>query len=215
VTVVYCELDRAEWKVTQCCLPIAQLSRMDSVMEVDEYFDQLCEEFGGTDNDGPDNRGGLAPIGKWQFAVYCTAISPRATRAFRYEAEHAIPDPRGWMESYSLGEHCLHFIRRVLSAELVREDWPVEYATFMQASTRRTDTVKRHPSLFVHVCGDISNIEIIKMEWDHETTRSEEELMKVGRESKTTTQKCEAEKLVATLEELARGDQGTSDSLTV
>jgi hypothetical protein len=31
------------------------------------------------------------------------------------------------------------------------------------------------------------------------------DMWKIGRESKTTTQKCEAEKLVATLEELARG----------
>jgi hypothetical protein len=206
VTAVYCELDRAKWKVTQCRLPIAQLSRLDSVMEVDEYFDQLCKEFGGTDNDGPDNQGGPAPVGEWQFAVYCTATSPRATREHRSEAEHAIPDPCGWRNSYRLGEHCLHLVQKILSAELVRQDWPVEYATFVRASTGRLDVVKRHPSLFVHVCGDLSNIEIIRMEWDHEVTRSEAELTKIGRESKTTTQKCEAEKLVATLQELARRD---------
>jgi hypothetical protein len=45
VTAVYCELDRAKWKVTQCSLPIAHLSRLDSVMEVDEYFDHFAKNL--------------------------------------------------------------------------------------------------------------------------------------------------------------------------
>jgi hypothetical protein len=138
--------------------------------------------------------------------VYCTATSPRAARELQSEAENAIPDPRGWKSAYLSREHCLRFIQKILSAELVRANWPVEYATFIRVRIHGLDAVKRHPSLFVHVCDDLSNIEIIKMEWDHEISRSDAELLEIGRESKIASQKCAAEKRVATLEELARGD---------
>lgn len=41
------------------------------------------------------------------------------------------------------------------------------------------------------------------LEWDHTITGPDEELKEVGRESTITTWKCEAEKLVKTLEHLA------------
>jgi hypothetical protein len=209
VNAVHCEQDRAKWKVVQCRLPVAQLDSLYGIMEMDEYFDNLCEYYDGSTNDGPDNQGGPAPVGEWQFAVYCTGSSERNPFQVRTTACAEIPDPRGYGKFYRTGQDCLDFFTKVLPAGLIRENWPVKYASSMKNPTlngkRELGAVKLYPSLFVHVCGDISNIEIIKMEWDHETTRSEEELMKIGRESKTTTRKCQAEMLVATLEQLARG----------
>lgn len=176
---------------------------------MDEYFDQLREWFDGSGNDGPDNQGGPTPVGEWQYAVYCTTASNKAATILRQEAGPTIHDPRGTGNWYHPGEGCLDFLRKILSAELVREDWPVEYSRFMKDptvnGTRKPDVVHRHPSLFVHVCGEISNTEIGEMEWDHTITGSDEELKKFGRESTITTWKCKAEKLVKTLEHLAQG----------
>jgi hypothetical protein len=48
VTAVHCEQDRAKWKVVQCRLPVAQLDSLYGIMEMDEYFDNLCEYYDGS-----------------------------------------------------------------------------------------------------------------------------------------------------------------------
>jgi hypothetical protein len=211
VTAVHWEMDRGKWKVTQCLIPITELSSIDNVVLKEEPFGPLCERFGGSDNDGPDNQGGPAPVLEWQFAVYCSANTFEKVYDLRYEARSAIPDPRGPDKSYPKGEQCLDFDPTPFAANLVRGQWPSQYTKFMRdptvGGTRRLGAVRRHPSLFVKVINDFSNIEIIEMEWDHETPRSEDELQKIGRTSKTTAWECEAENLVATLEQLARGDR--------
>lgn len=212
VTAVHCDKDRGKWKVTKCKhIPVDELVILDQVSERDKKFDDVRDLFDGSGNDGPDNQGGPAPVGEWQFAVYLTGPSGSNTSMLRRTASEKIPDPRGDY-SYQTSEACLRFLHRILPEESFREDWPSTYTKFtnepIDIATRQTKICKLHPSLFVHVCGDVSgnlsDIEIVRMEWDHNVANSEEELKKVGRESETTTQKCEAEMLVTTLEQLAR-----------
>lgn len=212
VTAVHLDYDRAKWKVTKCDhIPLSKLDVLESVLELDQQFDNVREWFDEGGNDGPDNQGGPAPIGEWQFAVYCTGPPEVSTYGLQRSASDKIPDPRDY--SYPPSEACLHFLPQRLRAESIYEDWPLAYAQFVNEpihiATREPKICKLHPSLFVHVRGDVSgdlcDIEILQMEWDHSIVRSEGELNKVGRESRTTTQKCEAETLVATLQQLANG----------
>jgi len=213
VTAVHCDKDRGKWKVTRCGhIPVAELDILESVIELDESFDTVRDTFDGSGNDGPDNQGGSVPVGEWQFAVYSTGPSEIGTRKLQRNVSHKLPDPRGY-DSYLPGETSLHLLDQILPDESVSEDWPPTYAKFMNEpivnATRQPKICKLHPSLLVHVrgdhSGDISDIEILQMEWDHNVTQSEEALKRLGRESKTTVQKCEAEVLVATLQQLARG----------
>jgi hypothetical protein len=214
VTAVHCDEQRGKWKVTKCSnIPIDELFQLSSILDFDEQFDNLRKYYDdGSGNDGPDNQGGPTPVNEWQFAVYCTGPSDISASRLSQRAQYQIPDPRGAGSSYSMGEACLDFIYRnpMVPEELVNEDWPPTYAEFMNnpivKGNNQPKIVRPHPSLFVHIRGDPSNLdtEIVNMEWDHDIARSEEELKKIGRESRTTTQKCEAVELVATLERLAR-----------
>lgn len=210
VTAVHCDKDRLKWKVTKCDhIPVDQLSMLAGIVDGDEHFDDVRGYFDdGSGNDGPDNQGGPAPVGEWQFAVYCTGPSEIGARQLQQSARANIPDPRGDY-SYKPGEASLDFLSQVLPPERVSEDWPFTYARLMNTPTVAVNgepkICKLHPSLFVHIQGDLSKIEIVKMEWDHKVTGSEEELRRIGRESKTITQKCEAAMLVTSLEQLARG----------
>lgn len=180
--------------------------------ERDQHFDDVRDWFDGSGNDGPDNQGGPAPVGEWQFAVYCTGPLGISTYELQQSASRKLPDPRGDY-SYPLIEACLRFFPQTLPVASLCEDWLPTYAKFInepiEIGTRQLKICKLHPSLFVHVrgdhSGDLSDIEILKMNWDHNIARSEEELKQLGRKSKTTTHKCEAKALVATLQELARG----------
>lgn len=212
VTAVHCDKDHGKWKVTKCKhIPVNELVILDSVSELDKHFDDVRNLFDGSENDGADNQGGPAPLGEWQFAVYCTGPSETSTRMLQQSAREKIPDPRGDY-SYPLSEACLRFLPRTLPPESICEDWPPTYARFIaepiDVATREPKICALHPSLFVHVRGDdsggLSDIEIVRMEWDHNITASDEELKRVGRESRLTTQRCEAEVLVTTLEQLAR-----------
>lgn len=217
VTAVHCDEDRGKLKVTKCSnITIEHLMSLSSVIEGDDYFDHVRDCFDdGTGNDGPDNQGGPAPVGEWQFTVYCTGPSESSVFQLQSHAPYDIPDPRGGGSSYPMGEGCLDFIHRkpMVREELVNEDWPLAYAELMNIpivqANQQPRIVVPHPSLFVHIRGgdDLADadIEIVRMYWDHNIARSEEKLRQVGRESRTTTQKCEAEALVATLEQLARG----------
>lgn len=212
LTAVHCDKDRGKWKITRCNhIPLAKLDILERVIELDQDFDNVRSGFDGSANDGPDNQGGPAPIGEWQFAVYCTGPSEISTYELQQSASDKIPDPRGDY-SYPPSEACLQFLPQTLPAESVYEDWPPTYAKFMNEpvaiATRQPKICKLHPSLFVHVRGDhsggISDVEIVKMEWDHNIEQSEEALKRVGRDSRTTAQKCGTEMLVTTLEQLAR-----------
>jgi hypothetical protein len=212
VTAVHCDKDRGQWKVTTCKhIPVDELEILDRVSEIDQDFDRVRNLFDGSGNDGPDNQGGPAPVGEWQFAVYCTGPPDSSTGMLQQSASKKIPDPCGDY-SYPQSEACLHFLPVALPVESIYEDWPSTYAKHANqpivTTARRAEICKLHPSLFVHVrgdySGDLTGIEIVKMEWDYSIVRSEEELRAVGREGKTNTQKCEAQVLVATLEQLAR-----------
>jgi hypothetical protein len=198
-------------KVTKCSnIPIDHLLSLAGVIEGDEWFNNIREYWDdGSGNDGPDNQGGPAPVGEWQFTVYCTGSPELSAFQLAYHACRNIPDPRDF--SYEMGEACLDYIHRnpMMREELVNEDWPVMYSELMNnpivKANNQPRIVNPHPSLFVHIRGgeDLTGIEIVKMEWDHNIARSEEELRRVGRESRTITQKCEAKALVTTLQQLA------------
>lgn len=76
---------------------------------------------------------------------------------------------------------------------------------------RRAHICKHHPSLFAHVCGSLNDIEIVKMDWNYNITRSDDELRKIGRQSKVKTRRYEADSLVATLLQMA--DEESADSI--
>jgi hypothetical protein len=76
----------------------------------------------------------------------------------------------------------------------------------MVSDSREPDVCKRHPSSFVLVRIDLDNIEVIKMEREHDRfDGSGEELKKIGRESATAAVKYEAGYVVETLKPLERG----------
>lgn len=206
VTAVHCAIERTKWKVLQCKnIPIDQLWSLQSITFDDITFDDFSESFDASGNDGPDNQGGPIPEGEWQFVVYCTSSSETSSsnhRAFVWETEKAIPDPRA-DSGMPGGEECLCVLWEELPAEKVNENWPLTYANLIKNTEVYVSPCTRHPELFVHVRGDVSNIEIVRMEWDHDIEKSDDELKQVGRESNTTIQKCDAASLVSTLEHLA------------
>jgi hypothetical protein len=210
VTAVHCDKDRGKCKVAKCDhIPVDGMFLLKCVSQRYQHFDNVRSSFDdGSGNDGPDNQGGPPPIGEWQFGVYCTGSPGIDTYALKEIARSSIPDRRG---DYSWPPHeaSLNFFNWIIAAERINEDWPFAYAEFltdpMTKAKRYTENTRPHPSLFVHIHGDSSNldIEIRDMEWDHNITKAEEELRKIGRESRTIIRKCDAEELVAILELLA------------
>ncbi|KAG9566650.1 hypothetical protein KCU71_g4074, partial [Aureobasidium melanogenum] len=182
---VHCDQDRGEWRVTQCRgFPIDQLGvELTSVSDMDDEFDNVRERYDGSGNEGQDNQGGAAPHGQWQFLVYSTGLS-------QLEAMRCIPDPRGGPE-LPLGEATL-VLRpsEVSSIAEVHEDFPVAYAKTIKSptvpGTDRQRICKIHPRLFVVVEGKESvSIKIVKLEWDHEIQKSNEDLKRIGRDIQT------------------------------
>lgn len=204
VTATHCDKDRGQWKVTQCSgMPINQLGlELSSVSELDVEFDRVREQYDkGSDNSGPDNVGGPAPLGEWQFAVFCNRI-------WQSKAEDLIPDPRG-CASYSLGEGCLWFLSpSEMSTEELLQDWPLMYAKAVRDPTIPANGQVRpcvwHPSLFVVVegCG-LQYVKIVIMKWDRKIQRCDAELHRVGQESQLDVQNCDLACVVSTLEHLA------------
>lgn len=135
---------------------MTELADLFSVIEGDTDFDQVCETYKTNGKDGPDNQCGPEPIGEWQFAVYCTGTISKRGLA-RTKVERAIPDPRGDV-SYPTGDACLWYLPKELPADLINEDWPLEYAKFVKdpvrVGTGAFFVCKRHPALFVHVHND-------------------------------------------------------------
>lgn len=219
VVVVYIDDDRGMYRVRQCKMPVGEMADMWSVQESDLHFDLVCKYNDDSGNDGPHNKGGPPPVGEWHFAVYCTGKVGDESLFALCKAKDTIPDPRG-DPSFRDGDACLLFHRPELSVNQINEDWPLDYARFIheEETPEIGDdgepllVTKRHPSLFVHVQshnpGDYkpSTIEIVKINWDHNIERSDEELKKIGRESKVTIQRCDAESLVETLLRMADED---------
>jgi hypothetical protein len=165
VSAVHCDKDRGKWKVTQCSgIPVDQLGMgLSSVSDCDITFDEVRDRFdNGGDNCGPDNVGGPAPAGLWQFAVFCSGVS-------RSAAEDFIPDPRG-DPSYRMGEGCLWFLpSEAKSIEAVQEHWPVVYAHAIRDPTIPGNPGERritrlHPSLFATADDDARSVRIMEMD---------------------------------------------------
>ncbi|KAG9664395.1 hypothetical protein KCU95_g814, partial [Aureobasidium melanogenum] len=204
VVAVHCDKDRGKWKVTQCRgIPIEQLGmELTSVSDMDDEFDNVRERYDGSGNEGQDNQGGVAPHGHWQFLVYSTQCS-------QSEAMRCIPDPRGGPD-FPLGEATFVFRPSELSSLAgIQEDFPVAYAETVRDSivpaTGRQRICKIHPGFFVVVEGKESvSIKIVKLDWDHDIEKSDEELRRIGRESRAVSQRIfEPEAVVSTLERLA------------
>ncbi|KAG9524737.1 hypothetical protein KCV07_g1840, partial [Aureobasidium melanogenum] len=203
-TAVHCDKDRGRWKVTQCRgIPIDQLGmELTSVSDIDDDFDNVRERYDGSGNEGQDNQGGAAPHGQWQFMVYSTECSES-------QAMRCIPDPRGGPD-FPLGEATFIFRPSELSSIAeIQEDFPVAYAETVRDPTVPATGGQRicniHPELFVIVEGKESvSIKIVKLGWDHDIQKSDEELRRIGRESQTVSQwMVEPEAVVSTLEQLA------------
>lgn len=214
VNAVHLDKDRSKLKVMQCIIPVKELGDLFSVIEGDINFDQVCETYDASGNDGPDNQGGLEPVGKWQFAVYCTGTISTKGLA-RQQVQRALPDPRGDM-SYHPGDSSLWFLLQKRSRDLIDEDWLLEYAKFakhpVMPATFAPFACKRHLTLFVHIHNNNpSIIKIVKMDWDQNVERSDEVLKMIGRKSKTTSWLCEANVLVTTLLQMA--DEESIDSV--
>lgn len=84
----------------------------------------------------------------------------------------------------------------MLPIERLNGDWPSTYDKLIIAptivATGKLRICKTLPALFVHVDSDISKTEIVEMEWNHKITGSKKEQKEIGRESRITTQVCEA-----------------------
>jgi len=201
ITALHFQQDRGKWIVLEVNkIPVSEMSHLQSVSSGRSTFDELLDYYEGGANDGPDSKGGLEPIGEWQFVVYCTDSAGQGS--FNHIAERKIPDPRnnaGWQ----VGDACLCFLHDDLAAEEVNENFTLAYANLVKDPTAYHSVCKRHPSLFVHIRNVTTDIQIVKMEWDHDILRTDEELMTVGCESKTSTQECDADSLVSTLQQLA------------
>jgi hypothetical protein len=205
-TAVHCDKDRGKWKVTQCRgIPIDQLGmELTSVSDVDDEFDNVRGRYDGSGNEREDNQGGPAPHGQWQFLVYSTECS-------RSEAMQCIPDPRGGPD-FPLGEATLIFRPSELSSIAdIQEDFPVAYAEMVRdtivPATCRPRICKIHPGLFVVVEGkEILSTEIVKLDWDYDIEKSDEELKRVGRESQSNSRRLEPKAVMSTLEQLITED---------
>ncbi|KAM0715718.1 hypothetical protein Q7P37_009218 [Cladosporium fusiforme] len=213
VTVVHCDKDRGKWKVTQCKgVPVEQLGlELTSVSDLYIDFDEVRDRYDqGGDNSGPDNTGGPAPVGLWQFAVFCVGVS-------QSKAEDSIPDPRG-DPSYPMGEGSLWFLPpQNIATEELKENWPLVYANairdpFIPGNPSQRRITTWHPSLFAIVNGDARQlIEIMQFNWDQQIERPDDELRRIGRESQMTTHTCDPTLVVSTLDKMANdgsiGDQ--------
>lgn len=212
VVAVHCDFDRGKWKVTRCSgIPMEELGlQLSSVGDVDVEFDRVRDEnrSDADDNSGPDNVGGPAPVGEWQFAVYCLGI-------WLSRAERLIPHPRG-DPSFPVGEGWLWFYPTVETGKAmgeIQEEWPVAYASAIKDPTipanGQPNICKRHPELFVFVKGgeEEPSSKIVEMRWDQDVERSEEDLRKIGRKSEVVIRDCEPHAVVPTLEKLANGQQ--------
>jgi hypothetical protein len=202
VTIVHCDKDRGQWKVTQCSgVPINKLGmEATSVSDMDDQFDNIRVQYDDSDNTGDDNIGGPAPQGKWQFLVYCEGISTT-------KVEDLIPDPRG-NPDWPMGEACLITKAWDRPFESIQEDFPLAYANFVGnpivPANGQPSICKRHPSLFAIARGDdLRSISIVKMDWDQSIARSDEDLKGVGRTSQVTMHNCDPASVVPTLDRLA------------
>lgn len=209
-TKVHLDRDRGKWKVTRCCLLPGDLGpSLTSVSDNDEFFDTVREDFQHTDenkhinseDDHADNQGGAVPEGAWKFMMYSTA-RPMS------EVQHAIPDPRG--ESFGCGEECFAAVSGRMSYAEVLECFPVSYSRFVRGqaqleSIQRTVT-RRHPELFVVIGNEApaqQGVLIVRLLWDVDVERSEDELRRVGRESRAETRRCDVDSLIETLEHMS------------
>lgn len=201
VTAVHFDKDRGKWKVTQCRgMSIDQLGmELTSVRDNDDEFDNVRGRYDGNGNEGLDNQGGAAPHGQWQFLVYSTECS-------QSEAMRCIPDPRGGPD-YPQGEATFMFRPSKLSSIAeIQEDFPVTYAETVRnpivPATGSQRICKIHPELFVVVEGKESvSIKIVKLDWDHDVEKSNEELKRIGRKSRTVSRPIvKPEAVVPTLE---------------
>lgn len=203
VTAVHCDKDRGKWKVTQCSgIPVDQLGmELTSVSDIDDDFDNVRQRYYNSGNDAEDNLGGPVPEGEWQFLVYCKGIS-------QMKAAELIPDPRGGPD-YRMGEGCLWFLQCDLPAEKIQGDFPVAYANAIRdpsvpATGGELSICRIHPSLFaVAHSEDLRSVSTVEIEWNHDIARSDSALRDVGQESQATTQICEPDLVVVTLQQLA------------
>lgn len=124
------------------------------------------------------------------------------------EVQHAIPDPRG--ESFGCGEECFTAVSGRMSYDGVLECFPVSYGNFVkgQAQLESCDRIvtRRHPDLFVVIDNEApaeQGVLIVRMLWDWDVERSEDELRRAGRESRAETQRCDVDSLVETLGHLS------------
>jgi hypothetical protein len=171
---------------------------------LDDYFDNIRPQYEDSENIGEDNVGGPTPEGAWQFLVYVEGMSPS-------KAEELIPDPRGTPD-WPMGEACLVTKKWELPVEKIQEDFPLAYAGFIRnpivPANGQPSICKRHPSLFAIVRGEnLRSVEVVKIQWDQNMARSDEDLNSVGRASQSTIHSCDPASVVSTLERLAIDDQ--------
>jgi hypothetical protein len=206
VTVVHCDKDRGQWKVTQCSVvPINKLGmEVTSVSDMDDQFDNIRGQYDESGNTGTDNLGGLAPEGEWQLLVYCEGIATS-------KAGDLIPDPRGTPD-WPLGETCLIFKQWDSPLESTREDFPLSYTNFVRnpivSANGEPSFCRRHPSLFIILSGkDPESISVVELHWDQNIARSDEDLKTLGRAGQLTIYSYDLASVVPTLEQLAAKDQ--------
>lgn len=210
---VHLDRDRGKWKVTRCYLPLEELGlSLTSVSDNDSSFDEVREQFRdrdenqriGSEDTHADNKGGLVPVGAWQYSMYST-VKPMA------QVKDGIPDPRGDL-TFGCGEECYAAVEGQLSYEAALEQFPISYSKFVKGqakleSSART-AVKRHPELFVVIDNENpteGGVIIARLLWDENVDKSEDELRQVGREGPVETRRCNVDLLLETLETLANG----------
>lgn len=108
-----------------------------------------------------------------------------------------------------MGESCLVTRKWDLPIEKIQEDFPLAYASFVRNLIKpgngQPSICKRHPSLFATAGGEnLRSVKIAEMQWDHNISRSDEELKSVGRESRLVMHECDPASVVSTLEKLAK-----------
>lgn len=208
---VHLDLDRGKWKVTRCHLPLDELgSNLTSVWDQDMSFDDVRRLFREipenqrieSEDDHIDNQGGEVPEGAWQFSMFSTA-KPMA------QIKDAVPDSRGDY-TFGPGEECFAAVEGQLSYDEAQEQFPVSYSKFVKGQAKLDDsektTVKRHPELFVVIDNETpgeGGVVIVRLSWDKNVERSEDELRKIGKENSVETWRCNVGLLEETLEGMA------------
>lgn len=183
---------------------------LTSVSDNDMSFDQVRAEFQIRDenqrisreDDHADNRGGPVPRGAWQFSMFST-VNPMI------QVKGDIPDPRSDL-TFGSGEECFAAVEGQMSYDEALEQFPANYSKFVKAqagleSSLKT-VVRRHPELFVVIDKEVPAAEgvlIVRLPWDKNTERSDDELRRIGREGHVETQRCGVDSLVETLERMA------------